>query len=80
MEAILPKPLLQAAIIDCPTPSTIFDGSVAWSRRIAISTGTYNWREFKHIFDTGNNDYVDFRFISKDVGTAWLDGISFREM
>jgi hypothetical protein len=53
---------------------------MAWSQRIAISAGTYNWREFKRIFDTGNKDYADFRFISEDVGTVWLDDISFREM
>ena len=53
---------------------------MAWSQRIAISAGKYNWREFKKIFDTGNNDYTDFRFITEDVGTVWLDDISFREM
>ena len=53
---------------------------MAWSQRIAISAGTYNWREFKHIFGTGNNDYADFRFIFEDVGTVWLDDISFKEM
>jgi hypothetical protein len=53
---------------------------MAWSQRIAISAGTYNWREFKRIFDTGNNDYIDFRFISEDVGTVWLDDIAFMEM
>ncbi len=53
---------------------------MAWSQRIAISAGTYNWREFKRTFDTGNNDYADFRFVSEDVGTVWLDDISFREM
>jgi hypothetical protein len=53
---------------------------MAWSQRLAISAGTYDWREFKHTFNTGNNDYSDFRFISEDVGTVWLDDISFTEM
>jgi len=71
---------LFAAAVIVLTFTLMLTTDMAWSRRIAISAGTYDWREFKRIFDTGNNDYVDFRFISEDVGTVWLDDVSFSEM
>jgi len=58
----------------------ILTTDMAWSQRMAIAAGTYGWRQFTRIFDTGNNDFVDLRFISEDVGTVWLDDISFNEM
>lgn len=37
------------------TATHMLTTDMAWSRRIAISAGTYNWQEYKRIFDTGNN-------------------------
>ena len=51
---------------------------LAWSRRKYIDAGTYDWIEFSHIFNTGDNTYIDFRIISEAPGTVWVDDITFK--
>ncbi len=49
-----------------------------WNDRKQIDGGEYDWREFKHIFNIGNQTSIDFRIISEEPGTVWVDGISFK--
>jgi hypothetical protein len=49
-----------------------------WFNRTSIEPGTYNWKEFSHVFSTGSNTFVDFRIISEEPGTVWVDDIAFR--
>ncbi len=49
-----------------------------WKDRKQIDGGEYDWREFKHIFNIGNQTSIDFRIISEEPGTVWVDGISFK--
>jgi Carbohydrate binding domain len=49
-----------------------------WSKRKLIEPGTYDWKEFSQVFNTDNNTFVDFRIISEEPGTVWIDDIVFR--
>ncbi len=49
-----------------------------WSQIVQIEQGTNDWREYNHIFYIGNSSFVDFRIISQESGTVWVDGISFK--
>lgn len=49
-----------------------------WSNSVQIDEGTYEWRKFEHAFNTGNNTSIDFRIISTEPGTVWVDDISFK--
>ncbi|MCP4264433.1 MAG: hypothetical protein GY777_02465 [Candidatus Brocadiaceae bacterium] len=50
----------------------------SWGPIVQIEEGTYDWREYTHIINIGNNSSVDFRILSVDRGTVWVDGISFK--
>lgn len=49
-----------------------------WNDRKQIDGGEYDWREFKHKFNIGDQTSIDFRIISEEPGTVWVDGISFK--
>ncbi len=49
-----------------------------WNERKQIDEGTYPWQEFKHRFNIGDKRYIDFRIISEEAGTVWVDDISFK--
>ena len=47
-----------------------------WLKRKYIEAGTYNWHEFSWVFNTGNSTFIDFRIISEEPGTVWVDDIT----
>lgn len=49
-----------------------------WLKRKHIEAGTYDWEQFSHVFNTGDNTFIDFRIISEEPGTVWIDEISFK--
>jgi Carbohydrate binding domain len=49
-----------------------------WLKRKVIEAGTYDWKEFSQVFNTGDNTFIDFRIISEEPGTVWVDDIAFR--
>ena len=48
-----------------------------WKGRLTIEPGTYGWRRYTQVFNTGDSTYVDFRILSEDPGTVWIDDLSF---
>jgi hypothetical protein len=46
-----------------------------WVHRTAIAPGTYGWTKVIHDFSTGEAPYIDFRLISEEPGTVWVDDI-----
>jgi hypothetical protein len=48
-----------------------------WKQRTAIDPGTYDWKKYTHIFNTGDNNFIDFRIITEEPGTVWVDNLSF---
>jgi len=52
---------------------------MGWNQRKGIDKGTYEWRKYTHIFNTGDLDYVDFRMVIQNKGIVWIDDISFRQ-
>lgn len=49
-----------------------------WKERTMIKNGTYPWQKFEHIFNIGDKTYVDFRIISEEPGSVWVDDIIFK--
>jgi hypothetical protein len=49
-----------------------------WLKRKYIEAGTYDWKEFSQVFNTGDNTFVDFRIISEEPGTVWVDDMAFK--
>jgi CHAT domain-containing protein/predicted negative regulator of RcsB-dependent stress response len=53
----------------------------AWVKRLpSLPPGTYGWRAFSSTINIGHNDYIDFRILHQNTGTAWLDDIEIREI
>ncbi|MFC1836388.1 carbohydrate binding domain-containing protein [Thermodesulfobacteriota bacterium] len=48
-----------------------------WKERVSIRPGTYDWVKLSHQFKTGDKTSVDFRIISVEPGTVWIDDIVF---
>jgi len=49
-----------------------------WLKRKHMEAGTYDWKQFSHVFNTGDNTFIDFRIISEEPGTVWVDDMSFK--
>jgi len=49
-----------------------------WIHRKLIESGSYNWQQFTYLFNTGNSNYIDLRFISEEPGTVWVDDIAVK--
>ncbi|BFM38885.1 hypothetical protein OLK001_08110 [Synechocystis sp. LKSZ1] len=53
----------------------------AWTKRLPpLPPGSYDWQPFKTTINIGHNDYIDFRILSVNTGTAWLDDIVVRKL
>lgn len=53
---------------------------VEWSSNKELEEGTYDWREFRFIFDTKDSNYIEFRILSEEPGTVWIDDISINRL
>ena len=51
-----------------------------WLQRKPIEAGTYDWKPFSRVFNTGDENFVDFRLISEEPGKVWLDDITFKKL
>jgi hypothetical protein len=51
---------------------------LGWHQRKYVEPGTYDWKPFAHVFNTGENRFVEFRLISEEPGKVWLDDITFK--
>lgn len=49
-----------------------------WLNRKHIDAGTYDWKEFSHVFNTGESTFIDFRIVSEEPGTVWVDEIKLK--
>ena len=41
---------------------------------------TAGWREYRLVFNTGDSDQVDLRFVIAAAGTVWVDDVALREL
>jgi hypothetical protein len=48
---------------------------LGWVHRTSIPSGTYDWIQIEHKFKTEELTYIDFRFVSDQPGTVWIDDI-----
>lgn len=51
-----------------------------WMRQTMIERGTYDWREFRHEFDSGNQTLVDVVFFSDMPGVVEVKDIEVRKL
>ena len=49
-----------------------------WMKRKPIEAGTYDWTEFTQIFNTAGSNFIDFRILSEEPGTVWVDDIKLK--
>ncbi len=62
---------------DRASPGTLqLTTDLPWKYRTSIPPGTYDWIKRTHKFNTGDKTHIDFRFISDQPGTVWLDDAS----
>ena len=52
----------------------------AWTEAIELPSGTYDWQEFVHTFDTNDRNEVDVRFLSSARGIVWIDDVSMKRI
>jgi tetratricopeptide (TPR) repeat protein len=48
-----------------------------WLQRMSTGKGSYGWKKYTFVFDTGNQNYFDIRFVIQDRGTVWIDDVYF---
>jgi CHAT domain-containing protein/tetratricopeptide (TPR) repeat protein len=67
---------LAAKAQDLRPGAVMFTIDAAWVKRLLpLAPGTYDWRRYSGTVNIGHNDYIDFRVLHLDTGTAWLDDI-----
>jgi hypothetical protein len=66
---------------DRASPGTLqLTTDLQWTHRTSIPPGTYDWIKLTHKFNTGDKTYIDYRFISDQPGTVWLDDTTLKRV
>ena len=51
-----------------------------WAARTYVGNELAGWREYRHVFNTGDSDFIDLRFVIEAPGTVWIDDVALREL
>jgi hypothetical protein len=51
-----------------------------WTDRTYVENVIAGWREYRLVFNTGDSDHIDLRFVIEAPGTVWIDDVSIHEL
>jgi len=51
----------------------IFD--LPWKKKVFAPEGTYDWKKVTYVYNTGQNNFIDFRLLTENTGTVWVDAM-----
>jgi hypothetical protein len=51
-----------------------------WATRTYVENEIAGWREYRYVFNTGDSDHIDLRFVIETPGTVWIDDVALREL
>jgi hypothetical protein len=68
------------ALVSRAEPKPLFlTADLQWANRTYVENEIAGWREYRHVFNTGDSDYIDLRFVIEAPGTVWIDDVALRE-
>jgi len=68
------------ALVSRAEPRPLFlTADLQWAKRTYVENEIAGWREYRHVFNTGDSDYIDLRFVIEAPGTVWIDDVALRE-
>jgi hypothetical protein len=69
------------ALVSRAEPKPVFlTADAQWADRTYVGNEIAGWREYRHVFNTGDSDFIDLRFVIEAPGTVWIDDVALREL
>lgn len=69
------------ALVEQAEPKPLFlTADPQWTRRTYVENQIAGWREYRHVFNTGDSRDVDLRFVIEAPGRVWIDDFELREL
>jgi hypothetical protein len=69
------------ALVSRAEPKPLFlTTDLQWATRTYVENEIAGWREYRHVFNTGDSDHIDLRFVIEAPGTVWIDDVALREL
>ena len=67
------------ALVEQAEPKPLFLTTDPQSANRTYVENTGGWREYRLVFNTGDSDQVDLRFVIEATGTVWVDDVALHE-
>ena len=69
------------ALVEQAEPKPLFlTADRQGTNRAYVENAVAGWREYRLVFDTGDSDHIDLRFVIEAPGTVWIDDVALREL
>ena len=68
------------ALVEQAEPKPLFLTTDLQSGTRTYVENTAGWREYRLVFNTGDSDQVDLRFVIEAAGTVWVDDVALHEL
>ena len=68
------------ALVEQAEPKPLFLTTDLQSANRTYVENKAGWREYRLVFNTGDSNQVDLRFVIEAAGTVWVDDVALREL
>ena len=68
------------ALVEQAEPQPLFLTADPQSANRTYVENKAGWREYRLVFNTGDSNQVDLRFVIEAAGTVWVDDVALREL
>ena len=69
------------ALVEQAEPKPLFlTADRQWTDRTYVENQIAGWRQYRHVFNTGDANQIDLRFVIEGPGTVWIDDVELREL
>lgn len=68
------------ALVEQAEPKPLFLTTDQQSANRTYIENRAGWREYRLVFNTGDSDQIDLRFVIEAAGTVWIDDVSVYEL
>ena len=68
------------ALVEQAEPKPLFLTDRQGTNRTYVENAFAGWRAYRLVFDTGDSDHIELRFVIEAPGTVWIDDVALHEL
>ena len=68
------------ALVEKAEPKPLFVTTDQQSANRTYVENKSGWREYRLVFNTGDSNQIDLRFVIEAAGTVWVDDVALHEL